>query len=297
MKKEEKFFIEELIEWVEMHLEKRPSLNEVARISGYSKWHLQRKFKRITGMHLATYIRSRILTRAAVELRITRRSIIDICDGLSFDSQQAFTRTFKQYFGTTPRRYRTMDHWNMKNLMPRFSFEANYGTDYYPEVKRLTLPSMQLVGLSRQLNFAAEKEQEYSSYLAMKDEIFKNFFKGLHVDCRRIYSVYSQHADKGNELSATLVIAVDPENKKKILSAFPINTIHLQSREFISIYHKGTAKECLQFSGYLISHVMPELKDKVCGSIEIEIIQIQEWSLYSKLRQIKMDYTYLISLD
>lgn len=102
MTNEDIFFIEELIEWVEIHLEKRPNLDEVARISGYSKWHLQRKFKRITGIQLATYIRSRILTRAAVALRITRRSIIDISDELGFDSQQTFTRMFKQRFNITP---------------------------------------------------------------------------------------------------------------------------------------------------------------------------------------------------
>lgn len=140
MTNEDIFFIEELIEWVEIHLEKRPNLDEVARISGYSKWHLQRKFKRITGIQLATYIRSRILTRAAVALRITRRSIIDISDELGFDSQQTFTRMFKQRFNITPNRYRAMEHWDVKNLMPRFNFEASYGAGYYPEVKRLTLP-------------------------------------------------------------------------------------------------------------------------------------------------------------
>lgn len=199
---------------MEIHLEKRPNLDEVARISGYSKWHLQRKFKRITGIQLATYIRSRILTRAAVALRITRRSIIDISDELGFDSQQTFTRMFKQRFGTTPNRYRSMTHWDVKNLMPRFNFDASYGAGYYPEVKRLTLPEMQLVGFTRRLDFASEQELEYSSCMAMKDEIFNDFFKGLHVDCRRIYSIYSPHAGEGDELSSTLVMAVDPEHKK-----------------------------------------------------------------------------------
>ncbi|BEN11055.1 helix-turn-helix domain-containing protein [Serratia marcescens] len=297
MTNEDIFFIEELIEWVEIHLEKRPNLDEVARISGYSKWHLQRKFKRITGIQLATYIRSRILTRAAVALRITRRSIIDISDELGFDSQQTFTRMFKQRFGTTPNRYRSMEHWDVKNLMPRFNFEASYGAGYYPEVKRLTLPEMQLVGFTRRLDFASEQELEYSSCMAMKDEIFNDFFKGLHVDCRRIYSIYSPHVGEGDELSSTLVMAVDPEHKKDILSNHQIDTFHLPSREFISINHKGSAKECLQFFGYLMSHVMPGLKDEVRGSMEMEIIQTKEWNPESKLRQIEVDYTYLISID
>lgn len=64
--------------------------------------------------------------------------------------------------------------------MPRFNFEASYGAGYYPEVKRLTLPEMQLVGFTRRLDFASEQELEYSSCMAMKDEIFNDFFKGLH---------------------------------------------------------------------------------------------------------------------
>ena len=46
-----------------------------------------------------------------------------------------------------------------------------------------------------------------------------------------------------------------------------------------------------------MSHVMPGLKDKVRGSMEMEIIQTKEWNPESKLRQIEVDYTYLISID
>ncbi|CAI2426506.1 helix-turn-helix domain-containing protein [Serratia ficaria] len=297
MTNEDIFFIEELIEWVEIHLEKRPNLDEVARISGYSKWHLQRKFKRITGIQLATYIRSRILTRAAVALRITRRSIIDISDELGFDSQQTFTRMFKQRFGTTPNRYRSMEQWDVKNLMPRFNFEASYGAGYYPEVKRLMLPDMQLVGFSRQLDFSAEQEIEHASCMAMKDEIFNDFFKGLNVDCHRVYSIHSELSGAEAGFSSTHVMAVDPENKKDIVSGHQIDNIHIPGREYISITHQGSAKECLQFFGYLISHVMPGLRYEVKGSMEMEIIQLKEWTPESKMRQIEVDYTYLISID
>lgn len=82
MMSEDILFIEELIEWIEINLEKRPTLDDVAKISGYSKWHLQRKFKSIVGLQLASYIRGRVLTRAAVALRISRKPIITISDEL-----------------------------------------------------------------------------------------------------------------------------------------------------------------------------------------------------------------------
>ncbi|MCU6172505.1 helix-turn-helix domain-containing protein, partial [Enterobacter bugandensis] len=107
-------FIDELIEWIEINLEKGPTLDDVAKISGYSKWHLQRKFKSIVGLQLASYIRGRVLTRAAVALRISRRPIIEISDELGFDSQQTFTRTFKKRFGVTPNSFRQMEQWDVQ---------------------------------------------------------------------------------------------------------------------------------------------------------------------------------------
>ncbi|MFI8416403.1 helix-turn-helix domain-containing protein [Serratia sp. NPDC078593] len=297
MANEDIFFIEELIEWVETHLETRPNLDEVARISGYSKWHLQRKFKRITGIQLATYIRSRILTRAAVALRITHRTIIDISDELGFDSQQTFTRMFKQRFGTTPNRYRSMDKWDVKNLMPRFSFDAQYEKGYYPEVKRLTLPEMHLVGFSRQLDFDVVDGIEHSSCMAMKDEIFSHFFKGLSSDCHKVYSIHSGRSCDEGEFSAVHAMAVETQHRGDILSGHQIDNIHIPTREYISITRQGTAKECAQFFAYLITHVMPGLRHEVKGSVELEIIEIAQWNQDSKMRQIDVNYTYLISID
>ncbi|WON78722.1 helix-turn-helix domain-containing protein [Serratia sp. UGAL515B_01] len=297
MTNEDMLFIEELIEWVEIHLETRPNLDEVARISGYSKWYLQRKFKRITGLQLATYIRSRILTRAAVALRITNRSIINISDELGFDSQQTFTRMFKQRFGTTPNRYRTMSKWDVKNLMPRFNFEANYEADFYPEIKRLVLPEMHLVGLSRELELETEQEIAVSSCIAVKGEIFNNFFKGLNVECRKVFSIHSLREHSNGECSGTHIMAVAPEHKKDILSGHQIDNIHLPAREYIAINHQGTAKECGQFVSFLLAHVVPTLRNEVEGSIEMEMLETKEWNQSAKLRQIDVNYTYLISID
>lgn len=297
MTNEDIFFIDELIEWVEIHLETRPNLDEVARISGYSKWHLQRKFKRITGIQLATYIRSRILTRAAVALRITNRTIIDISDELGFDSQQTFTRMFKQRFGITPNRYRTMDKWDVKSLMPRFDFEAVYEAGFYPEIQRLTLPDTHLVGFTREMEFDAAQEMAISSCMAMKGEIFNDFFKGLNMECHKVYSIHSAREGGDTECSVTHMMAVEPAFRKDIQSGHKMDDIHLPTREYIAIAHQGTAKECVKFVSYLISHVMPGLRNEVGGSVEMEVIEAKAWNQDAKLRQIDVNYTYLISID
>ncbi|MBS0975777.1 helix-turn-helix domain-containing protein, partial [Serratia rubidaea] len=80
--------INQLLAWIEQNLEQTLTLDEIATKAGYSKWHLQRMFKRQTGHVLGTYVRRRRLTAAARELRLTGTSVAIIADKYQFDSQQ-----------------------------------------------------------------------------------------------------------------------------------------------------------------------------------------------------------------
>jgi AraC family mar-sox-rob regulon transcriptional activator len=95
-------FIHSLLVWIETNLDKNLNLDEVALRAGYSKWHLQRLFKRKTGVALAQYIRQRRLTESALALLNTDMSIVSVVEEFGFDTQQTYTRTFKKYFQVTP---------------------------------------------------------------------------------------------------------------------------------------------------------------------------------------------------
>jgi AraC family transcriptional activator of mar-sox-rob regulon len=109
-------FIMELISWLEKNFEQPLSLEIVAKKSGYSKWHLQRTFKQVTGYSMGDYIRKRRLTKAAIALRTTSRSISDIAFQYAFNSQQTFTRSFKKQFFVSPAKYRRAKNWNMSGM-------------------------------------------------------------------------------------------------------------------------------------------------------------------------------------
>ena len=61
--------IRDLLIWLEGHLDQPLSLDNVAAKAGYSKWHLQRMFKDVTGHAIGAYIRARRLSKSAVALR------------------------------------------------------------------------------------------------------------------------------------------------------------------------------------------------------------------------------------
>lgn len=97
--------IRDLLAWLEGHLDQPLSLDNVAAKAGYSKWHLQRMFKDVTGHAIGAYIRARRLSKSAVALRLTARPILDIALQYRFDSQQTFTRAFKKNSLPLPQRF------------------------------------------------------------------------------------------------------------------------------------------------------------------------------------------------
>lgn len=138
--------ISQLLAWIEQSLDQPLTLDNIAAKSGYSKWHLQRMFKQLTGQVLGTYARRRRLTAAARELRLTSATVACIADKYQFDSQQTFTRGFKKQFGLPPAAYRRSADWPSYGLQPPLSM----GNEPLPQAEIIVLPSMRLVGHTQQ---------------------------------------------------------------------------------------------------------------------------------------------------
>jgi AraC family transcriptional regulator len=82
------------------------NLDEVAGAAGLSKYHLERVFKRATGLNLHTYMVLIRLDRAKQILSTTLRPIAEIALELGFSDQSHFTNVFKRFLGVTPHAYR-----------------------------------------------------------------------------------------------------------------------------------------------------------------------------------------------
>jgi AraC family transcriptional regulator len=111
------------IDFIENNLENPITLSDVIKDTGFSKYHFHRVFKAICGDTVNEYIRRRRLTRASLELLETNNSIIHIALKYGYNSQEAFTRAFKDTYGLTPKVYRK----NKKNFInlskPEISME------------------------------------------------------------------------------------------------------------------------------------------------------------------------------
>lgn len=137
--------IRDLLNWIESQLDKPLSLERISAKSGYSKWHIQRMFKNVTGQALFSYVRGRRLTRSALDLKFTKQTILNIAMHYHFDSQQTFTRAFKRKFNQTPGSYRRGNEWNTDSTHPRFFIESSP----LPHPKFIKLPATSLIGIKQ----------------------------------------------------------------------------------------------------------------------------------------------------
>ncbi|AWO80509.1 hypothetical protein C1N78_18990 [Serratia marcescens] len=144
-------FIKDLLLWIDNNLENDLSIDAISHRSGYSKWHLQRMFRAVTGRKIGTYVRERRLTRAAFSMRMTKISIVDIAVLYNFESQQSFTRAFKKLFGKAPGYYRRTNDWSMKELCPPFNIERKE----IPSPAIIYMPDMDLSDVTHSYFFSS----------------------------------------------------------------------------------------------------------------------------------------------
>jgi AraC family transcriptional regulator len=80
--------------------------DNIAAVSGLSKYHFGKAFKQSTGMTLHSYVLSRRTRRAQELLVRSDHSLADVAAAAGFSSQSHFTSLFTTRLGISPRAYR-----------------------------------------------------------------------------------------------------------------------------------------------------------------------------------------------
>ena len=82
--------IERVIEYIEENLQGEISLEQCARVSGYSSYHFLRVFKDTVGLTPADYIRKRRISEISREIMQGNRHISDIAFRYGFNSNTRY---------------------------------------------------------------------------------------------------------------------------------------------------------------------------------------------------------------
>ena len=82
------------------------TVDDMARVAGLSRAHFSREFRRAFGDPPHAYLLTRRLERAAALLRMTDRSVAEICFDVGLQSVGSFTSSFTRTYGMSPTAYR-----------------------------------------------------------------------------------------------------------------------------------------------------------------------------------------------
>ena len=98
--------IEQSLTFIEEHLTKEISTEELANTVGLSPFYFQRLFKRLVNKPVQEYVKLRRLAKVIENLKSTDQRILDVALEYGFSSHANFTRAFKETYGITPESYR-----------------------------------------------------------------------------------------------------------------------------------------------------------------------------------------------
>jgi AraC family transcriptional regulator len=93
-------------DYVEGSLGSPLTLDLIARDAALSPYHLHRAFRQAFGETVHQYLTRRRLETAATLLRVSDRSILEICGAVGFVSPTSFTALFRRRYGVAPSFYR-----------------------------------------------------------------------------------------------------------------------------------------------------------------------------------------------
>jgi len=102
---EDYHFIQNILDIIDNRITEKIVPQELAKESGYSTFHFNRVFSRVTGITLMAYVTRRKLQYALYDLSCGEK-IIDVALKYGFETHAGFTKAFKKCFGYPPSLYR-----------------------------------------------------------------------------------------------------------------------------------------------------------------------------------------------
>lgn len=99
-------FIQEVAKYCLENIGESITVDDMARVAGYSKYHFNRVFKEFQGITPMAYLRQLRMNHAFGLLQTTRLNIKEIADQCGFEDASYFCKVFRSQYKISPGRFR-----------------------------------------------------------------------------------------------------------------------------------------------------------------------------------------------
>jgi len=120
--------LDRAVSYIREHFADELSLDELASVAGFSKYHFHRIFTQRYAETVGDYVRRIRLEKAALKLLTDKRSsVTKIAFDSGFSSSQHFAKSFKTHFGVSPVQVHSKLNWENMILKKIQNMEIDYG--------------------------------------------------------------------------------------------------------------------------------------------------------------------------
>ncbi|WP_160679785.1 GyrI-like domain-containing protein [Clostridium sp. C8-1-8] len=140
--------IHKVQDYIGHHLRQGMSIEELSNVAGFSKYHFSRIFQGMLHESLAHYV-SRIRMKNALFMLAHRtdKNMTDIAYELGYTDSAIFSRSFKNYYGISPREYRKEYSKKCKDsfLLSEYNKDVvkkEWAGDPFPVTGRITITKL-----------------------------------------------------------------------------------------------------------------------------------------------------------
>ena len=267
--------VQRAIDYIESHLNDELDIDVIAKEAAFSRWHFQMVFSSIIGESVKAYIRKRRLSLSFKRLKNENHRILDIALDAGFESQEAFSRAFKNQFGMNPGDCRKEKFKNVM-ILQKPQITMDYLNHLYggfimkPVFKKLS--EFKVIGLGEKFISILSTEKNnlfvipalWDKYLIRKNEIKKinnNVDFGI---CLPVENKFKTHPDECLYLACAEVQNFDNVPDGMITRLIP-------SGEYAVFTHKGKLDKLDHSMNYIYGLWLPKSGKKLREAPDLEL--------------------------
>ena len=263
--------IQRAVDFIENNLTEKITIQDVAKQACFSVFHFHRIFQAMLGESIGEYIRKRRLTRAGLELIDSNRRILDIAVEYQFESQEAFTRSFKKHFGMTPGGYRK----KQKNLTlfqkPKLSVDdlmfRLVGISLQPNI--VFKPEMKIIGMECSTTLKDNRiPQLWQDFIPRMDEIRSRKEPGISYGICRADPDFDVK-EFSDVTQYTEIVGVGVEDFQTIPEGMHSHLVPAQ--KYAVFTHTGFGSNLTLTYNYIYATWLPKSGCEIAGADDFEL--------------------------
>lgn len=261
--------IEAVISYIDNNLDQPLSLHDLASMSCWSRWQLQRVFQNFTGVSVAQYVREQKLSRAAEHVLSGQTKMVEIAYQFGFGSEVAFSRAFSTYFGLSPKKYQkrgTRDGIKAPCVRPAY---ANYidsdSVKGFFQVRIEHAASFSVFGVNQKVMGVMAANPDYAESVPNAWETYKQAIGDNTKDIQTWIGVIDLEPNGSDTLGELNYLAGSE------LVHSDLECVEVPENDFAVLPYSGEIQHFAQAVAWLVIHWLPSSGYIAVDGPELEI--------------------------